>query len=95
MDNVYFLAWTFSEVFGFESAKFENLEDLKAWAAKYSIKVNAIHEYKNKRLCSVIFEDEVGKSERKKAEDKKRREEIRKKSKRDLYIDFVNGHKFF
>lgn len=99
MDNVYFLAWSFNGVYGASSAKFKTLEDLNVWKDKYNVKINAIHEYKNNHLYSIIFEDGRGESERIKAEDEKREketeEERRRKLRQYLYIDFINGHKYF
>lgn len=98
MDNICFIAWTFDDIFGGISSKFQSLEDLNAWKEKYNVKVNAIHRYKNKHFDDIIFEDEIGKRERLKAEarqEAKRQEEERKKRlSQHLYIDFVNGHRY-
>lgn len=99
MDNVCFLAWSFDYTFGASCVKFKTLADLNTWKNKYNVEVNAIHEYRNNHLYSIIFEDERGKSERIKVENKKREKEIeeerRRKLRQHLYIDFVNGHKYF
>lgn len=95
----YLLAWSFDGVFGASYAQFKTLADLRAWQEKYSVKINAVHKYKDGHFFNVIYEDKRGEEERikvkKREEQREKEEERRIKLGQDLYVDFVNGHKYF
>lgn len=99
MNKTYILGWFFvndvnSCARGWNSVKFDNLMESKEWSSRYNVPLEMVYRVVDGKIAETLYMSEKGLSEYKRVQERKREEAERQRRCRNLYVDFVNGHRY-